>query len=225
MLPMGIHYAYTNSTGQQIITPAIATPGAVRFRSVYVNNTKQVGSDTLGFPTEPYKVFVRTSGIDDNTGLWTEVDDVGNLGFLDGSSQIQFKFTFGLFKSTTVPARLHSLVVTYDTDDNILPELEWNLNDSALNDGTIGFSQNALFSGSVPNFNIEYYRSDTNTLVLSQNSLGTTNGTFQWFSGSVWTGSLAPNDLGPNTVGTRRRFVPTVGLPANVNVYAQIKVV
>ena len=225
MVPLGADNTYASATDQYIITPKISTPGAIRFRSVALANANAVGSGELTLPPASFTVFVRTSGIDDNSGAWTQVNAAGELGFLGAASEIQFKFEFETMHGFLIPARLYNLIVTYDEDDNILPELEWNLNDSNLNDGTVGFSQNTAFSASVPNFSIEYYRSDTDALVLSQNSLGSTNGTFQWFSGSVWTGSLAPNGLGPNTVGTRRRFVPTAGLPANVNVYTKIKVV
>jgi hypothetical protein len=224
MVPVGADNTYASATQQYIITPKISTPGAIRFRSVAVANANNIGTGELALPPGSFTLYVRTSGIDDNSGGWTEVNQAGEIGFIGTSSEIQFRIAFETMHGFLIPARLYNLIVTYDTDDNILPELEWNLNDSNLNDGTVGFSQNAAFSSSVPNFDIEYYRSDTNALVLSQNSLSTTNGTFQWFSGSVWTGSLVPNGLGPNTVGTRRRFVPTVGLPASVNVYPKIKV-
>jgi hypothetical protein len=192
---------------------------------VAIANANNVGTGELALPPGSFTLYVRTSGIDNNSGGWTEVNQAGEIGFIGTSSEIQFRIAFETMHGFLIPARLYNLIVTYDTDDNILPELEWNLNDSNLNDGTVGFSQNAAFSSSVPNFNIEYYRSDTDALVLSQNNLSLTNGTFQWFSASIWTGSLVSNGLGPNTIGTRRRFVPTVGLPASVNVYTKIKVV
>lgn len=225
MVPLGADNTYTTATNQYITTPKISTPGAIQFRSVAIANANSLGTGELALPPASFVTYVRTSGIDDNSGTWTQVNAAGELGFLGASTEIQFKFEFETMHGFLIPARLYNLIVTYDEDDTLLPELEWNLNDSNLNDGTIGFSQNSVFSASVPNLSIEYYRSDTDVLVLSQNSLGTTNGTFQWFSGSVWTGSLSSNDLGPNTVGTRRRFVPTAGLPANVNVYTKIKVV
>lgn len=223
VLPIGADYYYASNNQQAIITPRVTLPGNTRLRSVYVNEVRSIGAEQFSKTPETYKLFVRAAGIDDNSGNWTEVGSNGDLSYLGSPTTVQFKFEFRTISDISIPARIHNMAVVYETDDNILPELEWNLNDSNLNDGTIGFSQNALFSASVPNFVIEYYRSDTNTLVLTQNSLGTTNGTFQWLSASVWTGSLVSNNLGPNTVGTRRRFVPTVGLPANVNVYAKIK--
>lgn len=222
-LPLGADDVYADITGQYIITPKLLTTGCQRFRSVLVNAATRVGTGELALPTEPYYVYVRTAGIDDDSGSWTAVPASGDLGFLAGASEIQFKFTFHTIGITCIPARIHSLAVLYDVDANLLPELEWNLNDSDLANGTVGFTQSELFTGSVPNFTIDYYRSDTDALVLSQESTTGTNGIFEWFSGSVWTGSFVPNGIGPNEVGTRRRFVPTAGLPANVNVYPQIK--
>jgi hypothetical protein len=221
-VPLGADASYVGITGEGVISPKINTVGCTKFSRVYVNATTSVGDGIHTIPTEPFFVQVRTSGIDDDSGSWTTIDASGDIGFLGGADAIQFRFIFNMLGASCVPARIHGFSVTYDADLNILPQLEWNLNDSNLADGTVGFTQNAVFSGSTPNMTVNYYRSDTAALVLSQNSLGTTNGTFQWYSGSLWTGSLVPNGLGPNEVGTRRRFVPSAGLPANINVYAQI---
>ena len=100
---------------------------------------------------------------------------------------------------------------------NLISQFEWNLSDSSTSNGTLGFDQIALFGGSVPGLTINYYRSDTNANVLTQASTGTTNGTFNYWNGSGWVAGL-----GTDTIGTRRQFVPSAGLPTGVNVYAQI---
>jgi hypothetical protein len=67
---------------------------------------------------------------------------------------------------------------------------------------------------------IDYYRSDTNADVLTQSSSSTTNGVFEYWNGSAWTAGL-----GTNTIGLRRRFRPTAGLPNGVAVYPKLTVV
>ena len=64
---------------------------------------------------------------------------------------------------------------------------------------------------------INVYRADTNALVLTQASSGTTNGTFEYWNGSAWVAGL-----GSDTVGTRRRFVPSASLPSGIDLYAQL---
>lgn len=220
--PMGADLEYIDATGDCLISPKIITTGCTSFRRVYVNHASSVGTGALKLSTEAFVVQVRTGGIDDNSGTWIDTDETGDLGFLGASAEIQFRFLFNVMTGIGIPAKIYGLSVTYESDPDILPEFEWNLNDSNTSTGAVGFSQHALLSASVPNLQIDYYRSDTSALVLSQVSTGATNGNFQWFSGSVWTSSLAPNGLGPNTIGTRRRFVPTAGLPASINVYTKI---
>jgi hypothetical protein len=216
-VPFGADLNYVGITNEGIITPKINTVGCTSFSRVYSTASRSVGNDPFDIPTETFRIQVRTAGIDDNTGGWQTVGRDGDLSFLGAADAIQFRLLFVLLGTTCIPTRVHALSVTYDADPNILAELEWNLNDSNLTDGTVGFTQNALFSVAVPAMTINYYRSDTSALVLAQASAGTLNGSFQWFNVNTW-----QTGLGPNVINTRRRFVPSAGLPANINVYAQI---
>jgi hypothetical protein len=132
------------------------------------------------------------------------------------TGQIQFAIAFKIIGLTMLPSRIMAIEVTWD-DLDLPDEFDWKLGDSSDTNGTIGFIQTSLFASSVPALQIDYYRSDTNALVLSQASSGTTNGTFEY-----WNGSAFVAGLGTNTVGLRRRFVPSSGLP-NTQVYATIK--
>jgi hypothetical protein len=76
-----------------------------------------------------------------------------------------------------------------------------------------------LFGTSLTTHTINIYRADTNALVLTQASTGTTNGTFEYWNGTAWTAGL-----GTDVVGTRRRFVPSGSLPGSVDLYAKIVV-
>ena len=96
---------------------------------------------------------------------------------------------------------------------------QWNFDDSDPDTGIIGFIQKTTM-GSVPVLKIDYYRNDTDALVLSQTSASTTNGVFEYHNGSTWTAGV-----GTDTVGLRRRFRPTAGLPAGIAVYPKISVV
>ena len=216
-IPLGAHYEYTNISNESLITPVIYTPSATKYYRVYVNMQKQVGSDALAISPEAYKVYVRTGGITDNSGGWTLVNDAGTLtGQSATSGMIQFKIEFKVLGNFGITGRFYGLAVTYEAGGYLPSQLQWTLSDSNTTDGTIGFSQTSLF-GLVPNLQIDYYRSDTNADVLTQASTSTTNGSFQYWSGATWTAGV-----GTDTVGLRRRFVPTAGLPTGVNVYAKI---
>ena len=76
-----------------------------------------------------------------------------------------------------------------------------------------------LFGATPGVHTINIYRSDTDALVLTQASSGTTNGAFENWNGSAWVAGI-----GADTVGRRRRFVPSGSLPGGVDLYAKITV-
>jgi hypothetical protein len=91
LVPFGAHWDFTNTQGE-IISPKMATPNCSRYHSVSVRAKRLIGDEVHGVPPEPFKVYYRTSGIDDNTGGWTLVDEIGDLSSASGATSIQFKF-------------------------------------------------------------------------------------------------------------------------------------
>ena len=218
VVPLSAHWTYsTTGDNQRLITPALSMPGATKLYRLYVNNIEYLGSGTMGLPPEPYRVYYRTSGISDNTGGWTLLGEAKDLTGVTPAESIQFAFEFKVMGLTCVPGRIIGLTVLYEQGDEIPSHLEWNYTDSSLSDGTLGFKQVSSY-GSVPELTISYYRSDNNNLLLTQTSTGTTNGVFEYWNGSAWV-----SGNGTDTVGLRRRFRPTSGLPTNVDIYAKLQ--
>lgn len=217
--PIDSHWDFSNQTNniQTLITPELSTPGATSYYSVYINEATIIGSSLLGLQPEPYRIYYRTTGITDNSGAWTLLGPTRSLSGVSGSSSIQFMFEFKLLGVTCIPARLFGLTVIYENSDTILSQFEWSLSDSSLVDGTIGFKQVALFGSSLPELTISYYNSSNNSLLVSQSSNGSANGVFEYWNGSAWV-----SGLDSDVVGTRRRFVPSAGLPANTDIYATL---
>lgn len=217
-VPIAAHWGYQNEAPYNIyITPAIQTPGASSFCRLSMNECQQLGGDDLGTTPEGYKVYYRTAGIADNSGVWQPLGIDYDLSGIAAASAIQFKFEFKIFSATCIPGRIFGLTVVYDTASDILSELRWNIDDSSTTDGTVGFIQTTSFSTLPTVLQIDYYRSDTNANVLTQLSSSTTNGVFEYYNGSTWVAGL-----GSNTVGVRRRFRPTAGLPNGIGVYPKI---
>lgn len=202
------------------ITPAISTPNASSYTRVIVNSATLLGNAALGVTPEGFVIYYRTSGITDNTGTWLQVPIDGDLSGVAAASSIQFKFEFRIISITCVPGRIFNVGVAYTTSASIQPELRWNMDDSSSSDGTVGFYQTTLFSTLPTVLQIDYYRSDTNANVLSQQSGSTTNGVFEYWNGSSWTAGI-----GTNTVGLRRRFRPTSGLPNGIAVYTTLQTI
>lgn len=197
----------------------MSTPNCSKYYRVFANSEKLIGGDVLGAAPEPYRLSYRTSGISDNSGSWTAVGDDGDLSGVGAASYIQFRVEYRVVGNIMLPNRLYNLAVAYESSDNLPGFLEWNINDSSTSDGTLGFTQTDLNGGSF-GLQIDYFREDTDANVLSQTSAGSSNGVFEYWNGSAWTAGISSD-----SVGLRRRFRPTAGLPSGVNVYAKIKVV
>jgi hypothetical protein len=218
-VPLGAHCTYAAATNQRVITPRIATPQAKRLLRAYASSKQYFGSIELGIPAEPFLMYARTAGIADNSGSWTLLNASGTLSGLDANDYVQLMFEFKMIGTFCVPNRIYNACVTYEVDSVLPDELEWNLADSSSSNGTMGFKQIAVFGGGTPSLTINYYRSDNNANVLTQSSASSTNGTFEYWTGSAWAAGI-----GPNTIATRRRFVPSAGLPASTDVYAKITI-
>ena len=215
-LAIGADWDFVGTTFDRTISPSISTPGATKLYRVLTNSIDYIGSNSAGLPAEPYRVKYRTAGITDNLGSWLDVPANGDLSGVGAVAAIQFAFEFRIAHGLCVPGRVIGFSVLYETSDDLPPELQWNLGDSNNADGTVGLVQATAF-GVLPTLTITYFRADTNAAVLVQASSGTTNGVFEFWNGSAWAAGLSTN-----TVGMRRRFRPTAGLPSGVDVYAKI---
>lgn len=218
--PLAADWEFQAEVPNRVICPKItlgATPA--KLYRVLVNCVENIGDSTMGVAPDAYRVQVRTSGIDDNSGAWTDVPADGDLSGLGTPSSIQFAFQFRTAGVIMLPARILSLALLYETDDALPSQYRWNVADFNAGNGTFGFIQSALFGATPGVHTINIYRADTDALVLTQASSGTTNGAFENWNGSAWVAGI-----GADTVGRRRRFVPSGSLPGGVDLYAKITV-
>lgn len=216
--PLGATNLYSDTTNERIILPAI-TFGSIpsKFYRVLTSEVHSMGGINIGKTTNPYRLFYRTSGIDDNSGLWTEVQSDGNLSGVSTAASIQFMLDFKLDGENGLPARFQGLSIIYETADALPSQYQWSYGDSSTANGTVGFVQVATFGASLTTHTINYYRSDTNALVLTQASSSNTNGFFEYHNGSTWV-----EGLGSDTLNTRRRFRPSGSLPTGTDLYMTI---
>lgn len=222
IVPFGAHWGFQEvQPTQRIITPKILTPQCSGFLKAVPIFTKKYGSDRYAIMGEPFNAYYRIEGIEDNTGDWVQLDEDGHLSGVSSSEYIQYMFEFKTVGNYCIPAQIMAIETIYEQDDALPVHLQWNLSDSNNANGTVGFIQRGTY-GSVPNLQINYYRSDNNLNLLTQSSTSSEFGVFQyWDEGN----SLWVNGLGTDTDGLRRRFVPSSGLPSSTNVYAKIKVI
>jgi hypothetical protein len=218
--PLAADLEFQADVNNRVILPKItlgATPA--KLYRVFTNCVGNIGDNTMGVSPDMFKIQVRTSGIDDNTGAWTDVAQDGDLSGFGTPSTIQFALQFRTAGVIMLPARVLNLSLVYETDDALPSQYRWNYADFNTTNGTFAWVQTALFGATPGTHTINIYRADTNALVLTQASTGTTNGTFENWNGSVWVAGL-----GADTVGRRRRFVPSGSLPGSVDLYAKIVV-
>jgi hypothetical protein len=219
--PIASDLNFLSVTGNRAILPKITLGSNVSaFYRVYTTSVDGQGGNTFAERSaDTFYVQYRTSGIDDNSGAWTTVPVTGNLTGVSAASAIQFALVFRTMTDVPYPARVTALCLVYETDDDLPSQYQWNFDDSSSATGTFGFTQVALFGTTPGVHTFEIYRSDTNGLVLTQASSGTTNGVFEFWNGSAWVAGLSTD-----TVGLRRRFRPTAGLPSGIDLYAKLRV-
>ena len=218
--PLAADLDFQADINNRIILPKI-TLGATPARLYRVTTTSvgNIGDFTMGVSPDFYRIQVRTSGIDDNSGGWTDIPQDGDLSGLGTPSTIQFALQFRTAGVIMLPARVLSLALLYETDDALPSQYRWNYADFNTSNGTFAWVQAILFGTSIGTHTINIYRADTDALVLTQASTSTTNGTFEYWNGSSWVAGL-----GTDVVGTRRRFVPSGSLPGSVDLYAKITI-
>ena len=213
-------WEFQAEVSNRVILPRImlgATPA--RLYRVLVNAVQNLGDSTMGVAPDAFRVQVRTSGIDNNSGAWIDVPPDGDLSGLGTPSSIQFALMFRTAGVIMLPARVLSLALLYETNDDLPSQYQWNFADFSGANGIFAFVQTTLFGSALGVHTIEIFRADTNALVLTQASSGTANGTFENWTGVVW-----EPGLGADTVGRRRRFVPTGSLPSNIDLYAKLTI-
>lgn len=218
--PLAADLDFQANVNNRVICPKItlgATPS--KFYRVLTNCVENLGDDTMGVTPDMYRLQYRTSGIDDNSGAWTDAPQSGDLSGVSTSANIQFALQFRTAGVIMLPARVLSLALVYETADELPSQYRWNFGDFDTANGTFAWIQAALFGATLTTHTINVYRADTNALVLTQASTGTTNGDFEYWNGSAWTAGL-----GSDALNTRRRFVPTASLPSGVDLYATLTV-
>jgi hypothetical protein len=215
--PLAADFEFQAEVNNRIICPKMSFIELFKLKRVLVSTAQNIGDNTMGVSPDMYQLEVRTAGIDDNSGSWTIVPQNGDISGISISSEIQFAFRFRTAGVIMLPARILSLAVIYEGIEALPDFYRWNYIDFDTSNGTFAWVQFASDLLSTGLHTIYIYRADTNVLVLSQASSGTTNGDFEYWNGSSWVAGL-----GTNTIGTRRRFVPTASLPGSIDLYALI---
>lgn len=217
--PLEADWEYATSSNACIVTPAILTPNCSKYIRLYVNEVKVVGGATttnLGMTTEPYRVYYRTAGIDNNSGGWNLLTDYHDLSGVASATKIQFRFEFRTIGTVGVPARLLSLNVVYE-DNSTLSNYQPSVAQSNITNKQFAWRFATGFGTAVPTLRIQLYDAVSNSLLVDDQTTGST-GTFEKSTdgGSNWT---AYNTTDKVNETTYIRYTPA-SLGDNIKVLA-----
>lgn len=217
-VPLGADWAYADgSVKQRLITPALATPNAEKYTRAYFNCAQYLGEGNLTIPTEPVRVYYRTSGISDNSGSWTLIDSTGDLSGVDGAAEIQFAFEFRVIGTFCLPSRIYNACVVYEdntTDSHYQPSVA----QSSISSKIFAWRFSTAFGGTVPTLRIRLYNATSGGLLLDDTTTASASGTFEKSTndGGAW-GAYNTTDKANDT--TYIRYTPT-SLADNIKVRA-----
>ena len=198
---------YESLSNSCIITPELQTTSATSYNRVYFEFDSFFNTDIrFYYPRENFDVYYRTSGITADTGTWVSIPQTGEIS--GNSSSIQFKITFKTIGLYSIPARLRSIVLSYEGTDipDPLTFYEPSLKQTDIASQIFSWRQNSLFVDDIPELNIDIYDS-SNNLLLTDTVSGSTGGVWQYSSddGSTWNSF----QYTANTVGNYIRYSAT----------------
>jgi len=186
VFPFGMDAYYNSTTNQHIITPKLATTGATKLYHAYVDHMEYAGDYGLGFPVESYKLWYRTSGIDDNSGAWTEVPVGADLDAAAVGDYIQFKIAFDILGEICAPTRIYSIACTYE-DNSQDSHYQPSLAKSSTASKIFAWRQVAAWGSNIPNLRIRLYDATTNNELLNDTVTNSSYGTWQYSTdGTNW---------------------------------------
>lgn len=187
-IPLGADWEYIAISGARLVFPRISTPNATQFKRAFANAVKIVGGDTgknLGLQPEPFRLQFRTTGIIDNSGGWTQLDDTNDLSGVAGSDYIQFRAEFRM-SNLLIPARLLNVGVLYEDLDT---DSHWqaSISKSDVNTPRFAWRHSIAYGSAVPALRIRLYDAVTNGLLVDDTTTAPT-GTWEKSTddGSTW---------------------------------------
>jgi hypothetical protein len=220
-IPLDADYTTALSSNQYITTTILNTPGCVQFYSVNLIVRGFFGSDTLGSSADRCKLFVRTSGILDNSGTWIEVPRNGDIStIIAAANQIQVAVTWEVMGLSGSFPWVYGVNVTYEDgsqDSHYLPSLAQS--SAALR--MFAFLQAQLWGGTIPNLRIRLYNATTSALIIDDDVNSSLFGVWEYSSdgGTTW----LPWSTSADVLGNYIRYTAS-SLPAATTIRALLTI-
>lgn len=173
-VPIGADWVYADgSIKQKLYTPLLATTNATKLIRVYVNGVQYLGTGSLTLPTEPYRVYYRTTGIADDSGSWSLVDQTGSLSSATAGTTIQFAIEFRMIGTFCLPGRVFNICCVYEdntTDSHYQPSVAA----SSTTNKQFAWRFSTLFGGTVPTLRVRLYDAVSGGLLVDDTTVAST---------------------------------------------------
>jgi len=211
----GADWTYAGATGNYVITPKMQTLNASKLYRAYVTNKHFDGDESKGTTVDAIRLYARTSGIDDNSGSWTLLNDAYDLTGISASTYIQFKIEFRTLSETCLPGKIYSVCVVYE-DGSQDYHYEPSLTYSSATNRVFAWRQAQSWGSNIPNMRIRLFNVANGLLIHDDDITESAYGTWQYSTnGTVWNSWSAAQDV----VGNYIRYTATT-LPNNITVRA-----
>lgn len=208
-------WTFATSTNQYIISPKLATLNATKLYRAYVTNKENDGNESLGSSTDAFRMYARTSGIDDNSGGWTLLTDNFDLTGISPSTHIQFKIEFKTLSELCLPTKIYSICCVYE-DGSQDYHYEPSLTYSSATNRVFAWRQAQSWGSNIPNLRIRLFNVANGLMIHDDDITSVAYGTWQYSTDAVtWNSWSAAQD----TVGNYIRYTAT-SLPNNITVRA-----
>ncbi len=216
VLPIGADAYYAATSNQKIITPKLPTTNATSLYRAYVHTNHYTGDYNLGYTPEPIRLYYRTSGIDDNSGAWTETIS-GDLTAITPSDYIQFMVYIDVLGEFCVPRKVYSICCVYE-DGSQDSHYEPSLTYSSAQNRQFAWRQITSWGSSIPNLRLQLFNVANGFSVLDDDITTSASGTWEYSTNAVsWLAWNSAQDV----IGNYIRYTATT-LPNNITVRALI---
>ena len=218
-IPIAADYQYASKTKQWAVFPKLITNNNKQFKRALVKFDNDVAPENLGFPPERVFVYYRTTGIDDDSGEWTRLENGGDMSNVAVTEQVQLAVAWDVLGSFALYPPVYGVTLVYENDSQI-SQYTPSISLTNVTNRVFAWRQAQTFtSTNIPTLRIRLYNSETGNLVLEDTTLSQSQGVFQYSAntGSTWNSWNATQNVANNYI----KYTATA-LPANTLINAVI---
>jgi hypothetical protein len=208
-IPLTTHQNFAFDTNSYLISPVFRIPEG-NFLKMIPQYIRRMGDHPSAyFQPEPFRIFYRTKGITNNTGVWMRLEDSGDLTNVF-DNQIQFAFTFKTLGVIGIPPRLKGILLMYES---IFDYYKPSTQKTESQDYIFTWRQDKLFSSNIPKLSINIFDVKTSLTIIEDDTVKNDLGIWEYSENdgvnwNTW-------DTTKNQVGNLIRY-KTTNLPKGI---------